>query len=362
MSDSKKTPLYQWHKDHQGRIVDFAGWQMPVQYVGIKNEHQAVRERAGLFDVSHMGEILVEGPKALETLQWLTSNDVSKLKEYQAQYTLLMNPDGGIVDDMIVYCLDKNHTKFLLCVNAANEAKDWEFIQQHNKGAELRNVSSEWGQIALQGPKAMEILARVYGDDVKDLAGFYVLPTPYKGTPSMIARTGYTGEDGVEIFVKWDQTLNLWEDLLEAGKSEDLIACGLGARDTLRLEKKFPLYGQELTDATNPYSAGLGWVTKPKAKDFLGRDKVLAEKEAGIKQKMIGFELIEKGVPRTGYSLISFDNQEIGKVTSGTMSPSLDRPIGIAYIDAGHSEVGSEFYVEIRSRKVKAKVVKTPFV
>ena len=362
MGDIKNTPLHEWHSNNQGRMVEFAGWHMPVQYVGLKPEHVAVRERAGLFDVSHMGEFLVEGPNALETLQWLTSNNVEKLAQYQAQYTLLMNPDGGIVDDLIVYNLSEDHTRFLLCVNAANEAKDWEFINQHNKGAELKNVSSEWGQIALQGPKAMSVLARVFGDDVNDLNGFHVLPTLYQDKPTMIARTGYTGEDGVEIFVPWDLTEKLWVELLKAGKPEDIMACGLGARDTLRLEKKFPLYGQELTDTTNPYSAGLGWVVKPKAKDFLGRDKVLAEKETGLKQKMVGFELLEKGVPRTGYLLKSLDNQDVGMVTSGTMSPSLDRPIGIAYIDADLSEIGSEFLVEIRQRKVKAKVVKTPFV
>ncbi len=356
----KKTPLNTWHRENGGKMVDFAGWDMPVQFQGLRQEHQATREAVGLFDVSHMGEIRVKGPKSVESLQWMTTNDVSKLKVGQAQYTLLPNENGGLVDDLIVYCVEPGED-YLLCVNASNKDKDFAHIQKNNRGADITDESSYWGQIAVQGPKAIALIEQVLLPNFSEIPSFHFARFDFKGKSCLIARTGYTGEDGGEIFVPAEVTLSMWQALFDAGQSSGIQACGLGARDTLRTEARLPLYGHEIDDTTNPYSAGLGWVVKPKAKDFLGKEPMLAQK-AQLTRKLVGFQLVEKGVPRQGYSLFSFDNKEIGRVTSGTMSPSLDIPIGIGYIEKTHAEIGTEFWVEIRNRKVKAKVVPTPFV
>lgn len=361
MSELKSTPLKEEHIQRGGKMVDFAGWSMPVQFEGIRAEHKAVREAVGLFDVSHMGEIFVRGPKSLESLQWLTSNDVAKLEEGQAQYTLLPNDQGGVVDDLIVYCLKKGE-EYLLCVNAANIEKDYAWIKKHNLGADLKNESDDWAQIAVQGPKAMELVGKLFGEEVKNLGSFRFSSVVFKDWRGWVARTGYTGEDGVEIFIPNAGAAPLWQELMAQGEAYGAKPIGLGARDSLRLEMKFSLYGHEIDDESNPYEAGLGWVVKPKAKDFLGKDKIMAAKEAGLKRKLVGFKMIDKGIPREGYPLFSFDNQEMGKVTSGTMSPSLNEAIGIGYVGREFGELGSEFYVEIRGRKAKAVVVKTPFV
>lgn len=356
----KKTPLAETHEKLGARMVDFAGWWMPVQYIGLREEHMNVREKVGLFDVSHMGEVRFKGPEALATLQWLTSNDVSVLENGQAQYSLLPNDQGGLVDDIIVYCLEKN-VDYLVCVNASNKDKDLAWMRTHNRGADITDESDRWGQIAIQGPRALELCDRVFGD-VSPMGTFRLRSADFQGHQIMIATTGYTGEKGCEVFVESAGTVALWNTLLEKGRDLGVMPIGLGARDTLRTEAKFSLYGHEIDDTTNPYEAGLGWVVKPAAKDFMGKTEILAAKERGLRRKLIGFKMLDKGIPRQGYPLISFDNIEIGTVTSGTHSPSLDEPIGIAFIAKEHGAEGSEFWVEIRGRRVKARVCATPFV
>jgi aminomethyltransferase len=359
------TPLIDEHKKSKAKIVDFAGWQMPVEYVGLRQEHMHVRSKVGLFDVSHMGEIRVKGPKALETLQWITSNDVSQLSNGKAQYSLFTNPAGGIVDDLIVYCLEKD-ADYLLCVNASNTEKDWEWIQKNNKGADIKNESADWGQIAVQGPFAMDLVSLVVGDRANSIAPFSFIEVKWdsgNGPANLIvARTGYTGEDGCEIFVPWKHTVSLWVKLLEKGENFEVMPIGLGARDTLRTEMKYSLYGHEIDDESNPYEAGLGWVVKPNAKDFIGKEKILATKAGGLKRKLVGFKAIDKGIPRQGYNVVDVDKKVIGKVTSGTVSPSLNENIGIAYVLSDYAAVGTEIFVDIRGRPVKCLVVATPFV
>lgn len=359
----KKTPLFEAHKSLGGKIVDFAGWQMPVQYPeGLKAEHNHVRSEVGLFDVSHMGELRVKGPKSLESLQWLTTNDVSKLTKGRAQYTLLPNHQGGIVDDFIIYCLEPERD-YLLCVNAANKDKDFRWITENNKGADITDESAKWGQIAIQGPKAGDLAQKTLGTrGPQKPFGFETLSTNSYGD-LILASTGYTGEPGYEVFVPWEKTEKLWRDLLDNGQELNVKPAGLGARDTLRTEMGFSLYGHEINDNTNPYAARLGWVVKPQAKDFIGKGPMLEAKEkAEIKQKIVGFKVLERGIPRQGYKLFSFDNQEIGTVTSGTVSPTLNESIGIAFIHKDYADVGQEFLLEIRSRRVKSCVVDLPFV
>jgi aminomethyltransferase len=360
-AEVKRTPLSQWHSENGGKMVDFSGWWMPVEFEGLRAEHKRVREQVGLFDVSHMGEIRVKGPKALETVEWVTTNDVAKLEPGQAQYTLFTNDKGGIVDDLIVYCLQKN-ADYLLCVNAANIEKDYQWIVDHNKGADVTNESEAWGQIAIQGPKALELLSRVFGESVQEIPGFQFGEFSFEGGKVWLARTGYTGEEGGEVFVPSQLTEKLWTTLLEKGADLGVAPIGLGARDTLRTEMKYPLYGNDIDDGTNPYSAGLGWVVKAKVKDFLGKDLILSQKEQGLTHKLVGFKMLERGIPRAQYKLFSVDNEEVGWVTSGTMSPNLGEGIGIGYLKKDLAEVGTELLVEVRSRRLKAAVVKTPFV
>lgn len=342
-------------------MVSFAGWEMPIQYKGIKEEHACVRQNVGLFDVSHMGEIFVRGPQSLPTLQWLTPNDVSKLQAGQAQYSLLTNPDGGIVDDIIIYCLSPGQ-EYLVCVNAANIEKDFNWMKSHNKGADIQNASEDWGQIAVQGPRAIELLGRLFGDAVKNQKAFEFQTCQFGVEEVLVARTGYTGEDGGEIFVPRSLAAKLWRELLNQGADLGVQPIGLGARDTLRTEMKYSLYGHEINDAIDPISAGLGWVVKLDKGDFIGRTPIARVKEAGAKSKLIGLKLIEKGIPREGYRIFDGAGVDIGWVTSGTMSPLLGEGIGIAMVDAKHSAVGTELFVDIRGRKAKSVVVKTPFV
>lgn len=346
-------------------MVPFAGWLMPVQYKGLKEEHLAVRTAVGLFDVSHMGEIRVSGPKSVETLQWITTNDVSKLKAGEAQYSLFPNEQGGIVDDLFIYCM-KPGEEYLLCVNASNADKDFAFVKANNRGANVTNESSEWSQIAIQGPKALELLTRVFGDGASNVPRNGHQDFQFGSGQVLLARTGYTGEDGAEVFVRNADAVALWQTLIEKGQSLGVQPIGLGARDTLRTEMKYSLYGNEIDDTTNPYEAGLGWVVKPAAKDFIGKGKIVAAKEKGLKQKLVGFVLEDRGIPRQGFTAHSgsdsFDTNKIGRVTSGTLSPSSNLPIGIAYLDAAYAEIGKEFYLDIRGRGAKARVVATPFV
>lgn len=357
----QSTPLKNEHIRLGAKMVDFAGWYMPVEYDGIRAEHNHVRHQVGLFDVSHMGEIRVRGEKALETLQWLTSNDVSQIGNGKAQYGLLTNEQGGVVDDLIIYCIEKNKD-YLVCVNASNTEKDWAWFNKHNRGAELKNESADWGQIAVQGPRAVSLVTKIFGVEVQAIAGFHFAAKPFQGKICYLARTGYTGEDGFEIFVPKDKTVGLWQELLEQGKEYEARPIGLGARDTLRTEMKYSLYGQEIDETTSPYEAGLGWAVKPNAKDFIGRNKMLESKSAGLKKQLVGFKMIEKGIARHDYKVLSIDNQEIGKVTSGTLSPTLNENIGIAYVTVDFAKVGQLICVDIRGRSVKAQVVETPFV
>ena len=364
MSHLKKTPLYEAHVESKAKMVEFANWIMPVQYEGLRQEHQAVRTNVGLFDVSHMGEIRVRGKGSLETLEWVTTNCVAALKPGQAQYTLMLNERGGVIDDLIVYCLEYG-MDYLLCVNAINVDKDWNWIKSHNLGdASVENESNMWAQVAIQGPKAMELLSRIYSEvDLVALPSFQFVEVKWdRGGNHLIAKTGYTGEEGYEVFLSWDDASQLWSLLLRAGEDLGVKSIGLGARDSLRMEMKYSLYGHEIDEDSNPYAAGLGWAMKPSVKSFVGRDSALKTKKEGLPQKLVGFKLLERRVPRQGYKLFSFDNNEIGRVTSGTLSPTLDEAIGIAYIDKSLSAVGTEFTMEIRNKRIRAIVVETPFV
>jgi len=360
---AQKTPLYDSHIELGGKMVDFAGWMMPVTYQNtLKEEHKNVRENVGLFDVSHMGEIRLKGDDALRTVEHLTTNDVASLSEGEAQYSLMCNEKGGVVDDLIVYCLKKN-ADYLLCVNASNTEKDFNWVFKNNLGAEVVNESDRWAQIAVQGPKAYELVERVFsGFKASQLDSFHFLNTSYRYENCLIAKTGYTGEKGFEIFIEKKEGLDLWNDLLETGKSLGALPIGLGARDTLRTEMKYSLYGNEINDQTYPHEAGLNWVVKANKKDFIGKDAILLAKEQGYQHKLVGFKLKERGIPRSSYLLFSKDDQEIGWVTSGTLSPSLNESIGIGYIKPDFAKTGTEFNVQIRGKLVSAEVVKTPFV
>jgi aminomethyltransferase len=361
----QETHLRQTHEASGAKMVPFAGWYMPVQYKGLKEEHAAVRQNVGLFDVSHMGEIRVKGAKSLESLQWMTTNDVSKLKGGEAQYSLFPNEQGGIVDDLFIYCI-KPGEDYLLCVNASNADKDFAYVVANNKGADVTNESSQWSQIAVQGPKAIELLKRVLGGGAGEVPRNGHREFNFNGSQTILARTGYTGEDGAEIFVRNDQAAALWQALMTKGQDLGVQPIGLGARDTLRTEMKYSLYGNEIDDTTNPYEAGLGWVVKPATKDFIGKAKIVGVKEKGLRQKLVGIVLEDRGIPRQGFTVHSgpdsFDTNKIGRVTSGTLSPSSGQPIGIAYIDVAHAEIGSTVYLDIRGRGAKARVVATPFV
>lgn len=357
----QKTPLAAEHEALGARMVDFAGWWMPVQYKGLKEEHLNVRQNVGLFDVSHMGEVRVKGPKALETLQWLTTNDVAKLENGQAQYSLLPNDQGGLVDDIIVYCVEKN-ADYLVCVNASNADKDFAWMLKNNKGADITNESSLWAQIAVQGPKALALTDKVLGSQAQAMKAFHFVSGKYQGHKIILATTGYTGEQGCEIFIEAAGAVPLWRELLAKGGPEGVQAIGLGARDTLRTEKKYSLYGHEIDDLSNPYAAGLGWVIKPEAKKFLGMEKFLEGRASGTLPSLVGLKMVDKGIPRQGYKIQNAQGTEIGNITSGTVSPSLDVAIGIAYIAADQAKIGQEVFVDIRGRPAKAVVCKTPFV
>ena len=358
-SPTNKTPLYDDHVKLNARMVDFAGWVMPIQYEGLKEEHSWTRNHVGLFDVSHMGEIRVKGPEALATLQWLTTNDVGLLENGQAQYGLLPNAEGGLVDDIFVYCLEKE-SDYLVCVNASNKDKDFNWMIKHNQGADITDESSLWGQIAIQGPEALALCDKVFGIKLSEMPRNQIKKAKFQNYTVMIATTGYTGEKGCEVFVEAAGTSALWNALLNNDPKAKPI--GLGARDTLRTEMKFSLYGHEIDDHSNPYEATLGWAMKPNAKDFMGKAPILKVKADGLKRKLIGFKMLERGIPRQGYEIKKQTGEKIGVVTSGTHSPTLDEPIGIAYVEPSFATEGSNFFVDIRGKLVKAHVVKTPFV
>lgn len=358
-----QTPIYPWHVANGGKIVDFAGWDLPVEFKGLREEHNCVRKVAGLFDVSHMGEIRVTGPDALKFLQWVTTNDVSVLKANEAQYSLFPNDQGGLVDDLIVYCIRPSE-EYFLCVNASNTKKDfdWLIAQKGNFLVEVVNESGQWGQVAIQGPKALKILRDFFGEGIGQAKPFTFLNLKWQSANVIVAFTGYTGEKGAEIFVPWDRTLDLWKALMELGEPLGLQPIGLGARDTLRTEMKYSLYGHELDDLTNPYEAGLGWVVKPDKKDFIGKSIIVGVKASGLKRTLVGIEMIERGIARAEYQICDAARKPAGVVTSGTFSPTLDKGIAVAFVSPALSAVGTDLFVNIRGKMVKARVVKTPFI
>ena len=354
----RRTPLYDAHRALSARMVDFAGWEMPVQYRGIIEEHLAVRRKAGIFDVSHMGEIEIRGAGALAACQSVTTNDVARLRDGQAQYSLLLLPSGGIVDDIVVHRLSAE--RVLLCVNASNREKDAAWITENVRGAEVIDASDDWAQIALQGPKATAILSRLTAVDLGALPRFSFVEGEVAGRRALIAHTGYTGEDGWELYSKPDAARPLWDALLEAGAADGLAPAGLGARDTLRLEAALPLYGHELGDDTSPLEARLGWVVRMDKGEFIGRDAVIRVRAEGVRRRLCGIELTEPGVPRAGYEVVRGDHTT-GAVTSGTKSPLLGKGIALAYVADADAAAGTELAVRIRDRAVGAVVVPLPF-
>lgn len=355
----KRTALNAVHRAAGARLVEFGGWEMPVEYTGITQEHLAVRTRAGLFDVSHMGEIEVQGPEALALLQWVTSNDASRLKDFQAQYSALMYPQGSAVDDCIVHRMAADH--YFLCVNAANTDKDFAWIVQQNTfEAEVRNVSSAYTQLALQGPRAAEILARVTDAGLPALRYYWFSRGKCCGVEGLLARTGYTGEDGFEFYFAPAESERVWNELLVAGKPEGLIPAGLGARNTLRLEAAYPLYGHELDEETSLLEANLGWICKLDKGEFIGRGPLVEQRQQGTRKKLVGFEMTARGIARDGYSVL-VDGTAVGRVTSGSYAPYLKKSIGLAYVPPEHAEVGREIQIEIRGKAVPARLVLLPF-
>jgi aminomethyltransferase len=360
MSDLAHTPLHDEHVRLGAKMVPFAGFEMPVQYPsGIRAEHEAVRRAAGLFDVCHMGEFLVTGPEALAFVSWATSNDPARLSEGQAQYSVFCREDGGIVDDLIVYRLGEQ--RFRLVVNAANLAKDWEHLSALSPrfDVELRDESDAIGLIALQGPRAQEILAPLASIDLERI-GFYEFDQGLvAGIPGVISRTGYTGEDGFELYVPAERTVALWGSLLGAGEPHGIVPAGLGARDSLRLEMGYALYGNDIDDGTSPLEAGLGWLVKLGKEDFLGKAALQRQKEEGLRRRLRGFRLAERGFPRPGYDVV-FRGEVVGPVRSGTLSPTLDAGIGTAYLPPD-AEEGEAVQVRIRGRDLDARVERMPF-
>jgi aminomethyltransferase len=355
----RKTPLFDQHVALGGKMVEFAGWELPVQYRGVIEEHHAVRKNAGLFDVSHMGEVLVEGPSALKFLNSITCNDVRKIVDGGAQYNALTNERGGVIDDIIIY--RRTGERFFICVNASNAQKDFEWIAAHApKEVQVKNQSDQFGQIALQGPRSEDILATII-PEVKGMRPFSFIERKWKDVTLMVARTGYSGEDGFEIFVPWQMTPQLWNELLERGALHGIIPCGLGARDSLRLEAALPLHGHELGEEITTLESGLGWITKLEKEDFIGRQALLNQRTAGVPQALVGFFVNDSGIARHGDIIFDASGSEIGMVTSGTKTPTLNRALGLALVKSKHAALGSEIQIAVRGRKLAAQVVKKPF-
>lgn len=356
----KNTALSHIHEQLGAKMVPFAGYNMPVSYEGVNAEHETVRKNLGVFDVSHMGEFLITGPNALDLLQKVCSNDISKIVDGQAQYNCMPNETGGIVDDLIVYKFEDG--KYLLVVNASNIDKDWEWISKHNTmGAEMRNLSDDYSLLAIQGPKAVEAMQSLTSEDLSAIKFYHFKVADFAGIAHVIiSATGYTGSGGFEIYCKNSEVEQVWNKVMEAGKNFGIRPIGLAARDTLRLEMGFCLYGNDINDTTSPLEAGLGWITKF-TKDFINSENLKKQKEEGVKRKLIGFELKERGIPRHDYEIVDKDGKNIGIVTSGTMAPSLNKGIGLGYVTTENSAPGSEIFIQIRNKPVGATVVKTPF-
>lgn len=340
-------------------MVDFAGWEMPVEYAGITQEHLAVRSAAGLFDVSHMGEIEVRGRGALDLLQYVTSNNASRLKDFQAQYSALMLPNGAALDDCLVHRIGEEH--YFLCVNASNADKDFDWIVRHNRfGAQVLNVSDRYAQVALQGPRAAAILSRVTDTDLSALRYYWFTYATCCGVEGILARSGYTGEDGFEFYFSPEYSERVWNRLLEEGKNDGLVPCGLGARNTLRLEAGFALYGHELDEETTLIEANLGWISKLDKGDFLGREALVREMQDGLRKKLVGFEMTERGIARDGYTVL-IEGKAAGRVSSGSPSPYLKKNIGLAYVPPQSAEPGRVIQIAIRGKAVSARLVDLPF-
>lgn len=359
----KHIALNKVHKEARAKMVEFAGYEMPIEYSGIRNEHMTIRNTVGVFDVSHMGEFWVKGSKALELVKKVSSNDPSILKPGQAQYTCFPNGRGGIVDDFLVYCFGPE--KYMMVVNASNIQKDWEWVNLQNEfGAELENVSDNMSQLAVQGPDALKTLQKLTETNLQEIK-FYSFETGEMAgiNDVIISATGYTGAGGFELYCKNEDVEKLWHAVFEAGEEFGIKPIGLGARDTLRLEMGYCLYGNDIDDTTSPIEAGLGWITKfNNGRQFIDRDFLMMQKNEGVKRRLRGFVLLEKGIPRHGYDLVDSQGSVIGQVTSGTMSPVLNKGIGLGYIAKEYAAFGTGIYVKIRNKTIPAEIVKLPFI
>jgi len=359
----RHTPFTEKHKALGAKMAEFAGYYMPISYTGINDEHATVRNNAGVFDVSHMGEFILKGENALELIQRVTTNDAGKLTAGKAQYSSLTNEHGGIVDDIIVYCIEENKT-YMIVVNASNTDKDWNWISRFNtNNVEMHNISEKTCLLAIQGPKATTILQPLTEIDLASLAYYTFKKGTFAGVDNvLVSATGYTGSGGVEIYFE-DKNGNadkIWDAIFEVGKPQGLKPIGLGARDTLRLEKGYCLYGNDIDDTTSPLEGGLAWITKF-TKDFTAKDILERQKEEGVNRKLVGFEMIDKGIPRHGYIINDEHGNKIGEVTSGTQSPSLGKAIGLGYVSKEYSTIGSKIFIKIREKNLEAKVTKVPF-
>lgn len=359
----KNTPFTDIHIGLGAKMAEFAGYNMPISYTGINDEHAAVRNSIGIFDVSHMGEFILKGDDALDLIQRTTSNDASKLTDGKAQYSCFPNNDGGIVDDLLVYCIEANKV-YMLVVNASNIEKDWNWLVAHNTAnVEMHNISDKTGLLAVQGPNAVTAMQKLTDMDLINLKYYTFAKGKFAGLDNvLVSATGYTGAGGIEIYYEEldGNGVELWNRIMEAGAEYGIKPAGLGCRDTLRLEMGFCLYGNDIDDTTSPIEAGLGWITKF-TKEFTNRAAIEKQKTEGVKQKLVGFEMIDKGIPRHHYKIKTADGTEIGHVTSGTQSPSLGKAIGIGYVKTEHASIGSEIYIEVRDKLLKALVVKLPF-
>ncbi len=356
----KKVPLNDLHEELGAKMIPFAGYNMPVRYSSDKEEHLTVRNGVGVFDVSHMGEFILKGPEALSLIQWVSSNDASKLVDGQAQYSCMPNDQGGIVDDLLVYKLKDE--EYMLVVNASNIEKDWNWIRSQNRwGVEMENISDEIVLLAVQGPKAVATLQKLTESDLNEVKFYTFLKGTLAGKEMIISATGYTGSGGFELYINKEDAEVVWNKVFEAGEEFEIKPIGLGARDTLRLEKGFCLYGNDITDQTSPLEAGLGWVTKF-TKEFVNSESLSQQKAEGIDRKLVGFQMIDRGIPRQGYELTDANGEVIGEVTSGTMAPSLNVGIGLGYVTKSLSVPGTEIFVKIRNKSLRAGIVKPPFL
>ena len=359
----KSTPFTEKHIALGAKMAEFAGYNMPISYTGINDEHAAVRNNAGVFDVSHMGEFVLKGPDALDLIQRVTSNDASKLRNGMAQYSCFPNNNGGIVDDLLVYCIEENKV-YMLVVNASNIEKDWDWVKQHNtKNVEMHNISDKTALLAIQGPNATKILQSLTDMDILNLKYYTFVKGIFAGVENvLVSATGYTGAGGVEIYFedKGTDADKIWNAIFEAGKVQGIKPIGLGARDTLRLEMGYCLYGNDIDDTTSPLEGGLGWITKF-SKDFTAKKILEDQKAAGVQRKLVGFEMIDKGIPRHDYEIKDFSGVTIGKVTSGTQSPTLGKAIGLGYVSTAFSDLDTKIYIKVRDKLLLAKVVRLPF-